>query len=305
MSTGLSGNGSVAAHRVQFYESDDVLIERLRRYVLDGLRDGAVIIVATATHRRMLEQALAGEDLDVAHLQATGRLAMLDAAGTLHRFYQDDVLDPTAFDEIIGGLIDDAASAGGGVHAYGEMVAVLWDAGEVNAALELEDLWNRLGESRQFVLLCGYPTRAAQAGDHAIEKVCAAHTHVDGEAADTQTGVSRRFEPTLAAAADVRRFVDSTLADWNATEQVDDVRLVASELVTNAVRHVGSDVTVTLSRPAGRVRVAVADTSTSCPSVVAADPRAASGRGLKLVQAVSAEWGCEARPDGKIVWADV
>jgi anti-sigma regulatory factor (Ser/Thr protein kinase) len=99
--------------------------------------------------------------------------------------------------------------------------------------------------------------------------------------------------------------VDATLMGWGAEERIDDVRLVASELVTNAVRHVGSELTVTLSQAAGRLRVAVADAGTECPSVVSAAATAASGRGLKLVQAVSADWGCECQSNGKIVWADV
>jgi anti-sigma regulatory factor (Ser/Thr protein kinase) len=304
MSTGLSGNGSTAAHRVQFYESDAEIVERLSNFVLDGLREGAAVVIATQEHRRMFEQDLAARGVDAAKLQERGRLILLDATGTLRRFYQDDVLDPVAFEKIIGGLIDSLESTGGRVYAYGEMVAVLWDAGEVNVALELEELWNDLGESREFDLLCGYPARAATAGRDAIERVCASHSHVDGEPAAGDSA-TRRFQPELAAAADVRRFVDSTLVDWGADDRIDDVRLVASELVTNAVRHAGSELTVTLSRGAGRLRVAVADGGTELPHVVSAKATAASGRGLKLVQAVSADWGCERRADGKVVWADV
>lgn len=305
MGTGLSGNGSATAHRVQFYETDAEIVERLTSFVLDGLRDGAVITVADAGHRLKLEQALADRGVDVDEAQASGRLTMLDAAATLSRFYQDGALDADTFDQVIGGLIDRVAAAGAAVHVYGEMVALLWDAGEVNATLELEELWNRLGRTRNFDLLCGYPASVGSGGPEAVERICATHTHVEGDFAADRGRATRRFESELTTAAAVRRFVDTTLAEWDASHRIDDVRLVASELVTNAIRHVGSDITVTLTRPAGRLRVAVADGGTTCPSVVTADATAASGRGLRLVEAIAADWGCERRPDGKIVWADV
>jgi hypothetical protein len=44
-------------------------------------------------------------------------------------------VDTDAFDEVVGGLVREASASGRPVRAYGEMVAVLWAAGDVAAAI--------------------------------------------------------------------------------------------------------------------------------------------------------------------------
>ena len=60
------------------------------------------------------------------------------------------------------------------------MVALLWDDGNVAAALELEDLWNDLAATRAFVLLCAYPMRAFEdpASAAAFKRICDQHSAV-------------------------------------------------------------------------------------------------------------------------------
>jgi anti-anti-sigma factor len=70
------------------------------------------------------------------------------------------------------------------------MVALLWDAGQVTLALELEALWNGLAAELPFALLCGYPDRllAQHSEQEALEQVRRLHSAVisprpSGEAA--------------------------------------------------------------------------------------------------------------------------
>lgn len=66
--------------------------------------------------------------------------------------------DANLFQSLIGGIID-AAHAGGRfprLRAYGEMVNLLWEKGELAAALHLEELWNHLCKQRPFYLHCAY-----------------------------------------------------------------------------------------------------------------------------------------------------
>ena len=42
------------------------------------------------------------------------------------------------------------------VRAYGEMVDALWQRGEREAAMRLEDFWNELARLQTFSLLCAY-----------------------------------------------------------------------------------------------------------------------------------------------------
>lgn len=85
------------------------------------------------------------------------------------------------------------------------------------------------------------------------------------------------------------------------------VALLASELVTNAVLHgpAAGAVAVAVERRRGQLRVTVTDESDDPPRRLDPGPTAASGRGLMLVDRLSAAWGVDERPDGKAVWFEL
>jgi anti-sigma regulatory factor (Ser/Thr protein kinase) len=109
-------------------------------------------------------------------------------------------------------------------------------------------------------------------------------------------------EPTSASAS--RDFVSRHLFAHSLTHLVEDLRLVVSELASNAVAHAKTPFTVTLSGANESVVLAIEDGSASVPVRAAPDASNTSGRGLMLVEALSDEWGT--RTDGhglKSVWA--
>jgi len=65
---------------------------------------------------------------------------------------------------------------------FSEMVALLWDSGQVNSAIEVEAMWNEMVAQYPFSLLCGYPVRSVS-GDHhqdSLAEVCRVHSSVAG-----------------------------------------------------------------------------------------------------------------------------
>lgn len=87
---------------------------------------------------------------------------------------------------------------------------------------------------------------------------------------------------------------------------VDDLLLLVSELVTNAVVHAGSLAVVRLDTDDERIKVAVADSdATRQPSMTDPSPLATSGRGVMLVDRLAARWGVEPQHAGKIVWFEL
>jgi anti-sigma regulatory factor (Ser/Thr protein kinase) len=90
----------------------------------------------------------------------------------------------------------------------------------------------------------------------------------------------------------------------------DDVALVVSELVTNAVRHSGCRPGQTIGFDAlwsgGCVRIAVHDPGRSdqAPRIGQRAPTEAGGLGLRLVQQLARRWGSDRR-DGRLVWAEL
>ena len=85
--------------------------------------------------------------------------------------------------------------------------------------------------------------------------------------------------------------------------------LVVSELVTNAVRYAGGEVTVTLRRVGDRIVVAVRDDSPRRPQLLQVGEAVTSGRGLMIVDTVALNWDVDLHgPDGQIgktVWAEI
>lgn len=109
-------------------------------------------------------------------------------------------------------------------------------------------------------------------------------------------------EPVSAALA--RDFVCLHLVAHHLLHLVEDVRLVVSELATNAVAHAQTSFSVTLSSANGTVLLAIQDESAAAPVRSAPDVMDVSGRGLMIVEVLSHKWGTS--PDGhgfKSVWA--
>jgi anti-sigma regulatory factor (Ser/Thr protein kinase) len=99
-----------------------------------------------------------------------------------------------------------------------------------------------------------------------------------------------------------RLFARDVVREWGLAALVDDVQLATSELLTNAVRHAGTDIRLTL-RLADRLVVEVQDADPRLPrQLPGVGAFAAAGRGLHIVAAISADWGIRRMPGGKAVW---
>lgn len=116
----------------------------------------------------------------------------------------------------------------------------------------------------------------------------------------------RHYRPVAESCASVRRdlraFLESCGVDADAT---DVAVLVANELASNVVDHVGTPFVVTVTLTAEAVRIEVEDGSASPPVVRPPDVHAARGRGLQLVEALTSDWTYARTAGGKTVCAEV
>jgi hypothetical protein len=166
-------------HFVELYEHDAGLVDSVRTFVSIGISNGeAAVVIATPAHREDIEAGLERTlDLDGARRQ--GLYTSLDAADTLARFTDGDEVDPIRFADEIGKVLAEAGRAGRKIRVFGEMVALLWEAGNVAGALRLEDHWNELAKTYGFRLFCAYPSRSFVADDtSSLTGVCNRHSHV-------------------------------------------------------------------------------------------------------------------------------
>ncbi|MFD4551665.1 SpoIIE family protein phosphatase [Streptomyces sp. NPDC058466] len=104
-----------------------------------------------------------------------------------------------------------------------------------------------------------------------------------------------------------RRFTRRTLRTWGVSDDgMDAVLLVVSELVTNALVHTDGQVRLDLTRINHRLRIAVADNSPRTPiKPTSIGWEATGGRGILLVEAMSAAWGTLPVSGGKQVWCEL
>jgi hypothetical protein len=143
--------------------------------------------------------------------------------------------------------------------------------------------------------------------------------------------VSLELEPTPQAAALAREFVETTCLSWGVGELIEDVKLGASELVTNAVLHARTSIRVELCIAQNVLELSVADDDPQPPVSrpprvdlladldavplsgaetdarhqslhVGASGSVTAGRGLLIVDAIASDWGVNATDAGKEVW---
>jgi MEDS: MEthanogen/methylotroph, DcmR Sensory domain len=297
-------------HVVQFYGHDGDLVDSVADYLLGALEGGGVaVVIATAEHRHAFEARLAEAGVDLPAAAASRSYLAFDARETVSRFMAADRPDNEDFDRVIGGLIAGVCQSGRPVRAYGEMVALLWNDGLVNAAVELEELWNALGRRHPFSLFCGYPAQAVTRDGHvdAFAEVCRLHREVVGSPPGAAPpGVVRTFGFTIEAPAAARHFAIGELRRWGAADMADDVALVVTELAANAIVHAHSGFTLAVSVEGDLIRISVRDGGPLPSADAARALPPAPLHGLGAVDALASRWGVRPLgPAGKEVWVEL
>jgi anti-sigma regulatory factor (Ser/Thr protein kinase) len=298
-------------HVVQFYDHESELSNTVAVAMAGAIDCGSTaVMIATEPHRRAFEAKLTAAGIDPPQAARDGTLIALDAAETLHEFMPAGRLDSEAFDRVIGGTIRSAGRTGRPVWAYGEMVALLWDAGDVVSAIDLERLWNDLLRERSFSLWCAYARSSVEDSDHAeaLHRVCELHSAViEPRRTDRPDEISRQFAPDQNSPRSAREFVAEVLREWGQPDElIEDARLVISELATNAVTHTRDQFSVTAARSGDSgVRLTVQDAASEKPTPRSSEVLTASGYGLNVVARLADSWGFDPDRHGKSVWAEL
>lgn len=174
-------------HIVQLFDTPESRRAVVSRFVQEGLSTGApVLVVAEPKHWALVAQALAALGVDHQAAAERSQLIYLDASVTLQLIMRNGVPDALAFERMVGRLVKRMAAKGPGLRIYGEMVDVLAEEGDFEAAQQLEQLWNELALKCPFTLLCGYCSAhfGPQAAERVLHDICGAHTRVDINSAD-------------------------------------------------------------------------------------------------------------------------
>jgi anti-sigma regulatory factor (Ser/Thr protein kinase) len=113
---------------------------------------------------------------------------------------------------------------------------------------------------------------------------------------------TRSFQAELDSVRAARHFTVGLLARGSDRRLADDAAIVVTELAANAVLHARSGFTLTVSRSAAAIRIAVRD---GRPLASLKDLDVKAGHGLSVVAQLARAWAVERLPDGKVVWAEL
>jgi hypothetical protein len=164
------GGPAAAGHDALLYQDADRLADRVASYVRAALEaDGVAVICATADRLSQLNARLGNGS----NGERTHRIVSLDATRTLEAIRIGGKVSRHRFDYLVGNVIrQSVGTANRPVHVYGEMVDLLWQVGDAEAAVGLEALWNRLRRTQSFPLLCAY---RATGGEQSLRPACEQH----------------------------------------------------------------------------------------------------------------------------------
>ncbi|MFI9030568.1 SpoIIE family protein phosphatase [Streptomyces sp. NPDC053560] len=112
------------------------------------------------------------------------------------------------------------------------------------------------------------------------------------------------LDPKAQTAGQARRLARRALQRWGLEELTDQVELLVSEVVTNAVRYAERPITLRLLRT-DVLRCEVGDDVPQLPRLRQARPSDEGGRGLYLVNRLARRWGATRLSTGKVVWFEL
>lgn len=168
-------------HTVQFFDTDESRAQNVAAFLAEGFAAGEpLVVVARPSNGAAIREELEARGVPVAQAIAAGMLTIHDAHEMVRRLTPRGMPDSRLFEELVAKPIRALAARGRRVRAYGEMVDILAQRGELPEAIALEHLWNTLGERVPLVLMCGYSAaHFVSTSTHAeLLEICKAHTDV-------------------------------------------------------------------------------------------------------------------------------
>ena len=173
-------------HEVAFYSDNSALLEGFTQFIGAKLRDGNVaIVIATESNRDSLLPRLQAHGLDIGAAIEHGRYIALDVEDTLSSFMVNDLPDPAAFMRIANELILEAIKSAKAQHpriaVCGEGAGLLCAQGKLEAAIQLERLWDEIAITHNLDILCVYPLGICENKKdttNTFQRICAEHTGV-------------------------------------------------------------------------------------------------------------------------------
>jgi DNA-binding NarL/FixJ family response regulator len=177
--------GTTRRHEVQFHSDERVFRDRLSQFVGTALGAGNVVVgMATEPHRESFIEGLQADGLDIRAAMHRGSYILLDVTDTMSAFMVHDRLDPVRYLEGMADLVESALRSATSDHpraaVCGELAIPLLAQGNVDAAIQIEQLSNQFAIQYELDILCMYPVKGSrrEEADHVLQRICAEHSAV-------------------------------------------------------------------------------------------------------------------------------
>ncbi len=178
-------------HLAQFHRDAEALTESVVAYLDAGLRrEQSILVIASAQEAERLLTRLAESRLNPKALSASGHLVVTDATTMLVQVMSADLPDLVLFRSTLMPILSSLQPIGRGTRIYSAMAGYLWQDGNTEAAIRLEELWNELAVSFPFSLYCAYTMDTLNEKSYAapLEELGRTHSDILGTPEDEQFG---------------------------------------------------------------------------------------------------------------------
>jgi DNA-binding NarL/FixJ family response regulator len=160
--TALSASTAGGGHIAHFHRDDRVVLEAVSRFVRASLRSGeSLVVVGTEATRLAIAHHMQSSKMDLPAMERRGLYVATDAAQSLTEVMCGDRPDEACLAAIVEGLdrsrLESANGPASRLIVFGEMAVPLCRTGNVDGALAIERMWNRLTARLPIFTICSYP----------------------------------------------------------------------------------------------------------------------------------------------------
>ena len=176
---------SVSGEYGQFHTNSISFLDGVSQFIGSLLRSGeAIVVVVTDQTRIGIAERLKARGMDLKRMAAQEQYIVMDAAESLSQFMKDGWPDANRMADIVADLdrlrLSSARGPQSRLTIFGEMAVLLCRDGNIEAAVEVERIWNDLTRPLPFLTVCSYPIDcfADEGSGSLFRGVCAEHCAV-------------------------------------------------------------------------------------------------------------------------------
>ena len=146
-------------HFVAFYRSDDFVVEQVASFISEGLAANEhVIAIATTHHWNAISARLDESGIAYGRAVSAGQLVLIEAEEALDAVMVDGKVSVERFGTMLAPLVKPDTRT----RIYGELVSLLAQRGDVDAAIAVERLGHKTAHTQNIRVRCGYHVNGAR-----------------------------------------------------------------------------------------------------------------------------------------------